>query len=287
MSGEQTETGSGIGEVEAEVGVEVGEALGLDEGPGDDAWLGPDELEAVGPIEAADEAHAEEAPPLDEGPSDDAWLGPDELEAVGPIEAADEAHAEEAPPLDEGPADDELESPGEEDLGARLVLLENGETITQDALEQMLKDEWADEYYASVPEAELQEVKTGPGEYGYDRTYDRVMMAFGNSEPTDQARDKARMAGHPLSQVEGEAPVHRGHIFDHKSGGGTDINLVRQDGKLNTSGAWRSLERYSAENPGTFRAIRMQYTGDSQKPDSYDVYIVREGALEKHHFKNG
>jgi hypothetical protein len=49
------------------------------------------------------------------------------------------------------------------------------------------------------------------------------------------------MRGFPLPP--NTPAVIRGHLVAHSIGGGTDINLIPQDARLNLSGGWRSLER--------------------------------------------
>jgi DNA/RNA non-specific endonuclease len=83
--------------------------------------------------------------------------------------------------------------------------------------------------------------------YLFDLGYERLIAAWGVSAGRNaEARDKARMQGHPLSA----GPLyHRGHAIPHTLGGGTDINLVPQLAKVNV-GRFRVLEKKAVATPG-------------------------------------
>jgi hypothetical protein len=83
--------------------------------------------------------------------------------------------------------------------------------------------------------------------YLFDLQHERLIAAWGMSNGRHAgARDKSRMQGHPLSAG---ALYHRGHAIPHTLGGGTDINLVPQLGRINV-GAFRALERKAVATPG-------------------------------------
>lgn len=154
-------------------------------------------------------------------------------------------------------------------------------------LGEALADRWIADYHAATPgETDICEIEIGELTYIYDHVHERVIGAHGTSVETDAPRDAARMAGHPSYNREGVAPTDRGHIISHKAGGGTDINLLAQDHRLNISGEWRSLERYAANNPGTFMAVQMHYGDDSQRPSGFTYGIERDGGFESHEFSN-
>jgi hypothetical protein len=155
-------------------------------------------------------------------------------------------------------------------------------------LAESLTDTWIADYRAATPgETDICEIQIGELTYVYDHVNERVIGAHGHSVETHEPRDASRMAGHPSYNHEGVPATDRGHIISHKAGGGTDINLLAQDHKLNIGGEWRSLERYAANNPGTFMAVQMHYDGASQRPSAFTFGLERDGAFESHDFHNG
>lgn len=117
---------------------------------------------------------------------------------------------------------------------------------------------WVKDYLTSKSKRNLKLVETSDGNFSYlfDITNQRLIAAWGFSRGKSQAvRDKVRMAGHPLSAG---TLYHRGHAIAHSLGGGTDINLGPQLGKIN-SGIFRKLEKLAVENPGSFYFTYWQY----------------------------
>ena len=83
--------------------------------------------------------------------------------------------------------------------------------------------------------------------YLFDLGHQRLIAAWGLSAGRHAgARDKSRMQGHPLSAGK---LYHRGHAIPHTLGGGTDINLVPQLGRINV-GPFRALEKKAVATPG-------------------------------------
>jgi hypothetical protein len=110
------------------------------------------------------------------------------------------------------------------------------------------------------------------------QTDDRVVAVWGlsKSEPAG-TRDTSRMAGFLGGVWSSTYPGRdRGHFFAHTMGGGTDINLFPQLASVNRGGEWRRMERYAAENPGTFCFIRPIYTGSGWTPSEleYGIYTL-------------
>lgn len=82
----------------------------------------------------------------------------------------------------------------------------------------------------------------------FDVAGERLLAAWGISRGRHAgARDRARMAGHPLSAG---ALYHRGHAIPHTLGGPLDINLVPQRGAVNI-GPFRALEKRAVATPGS------------------------------------
>ena len=137
---------------------------------------------------------------------------------------------------------------------------------------------WCDDYYSHHRSAELLQVDVAEPatsfHYLFDITLERNIVAFGVPAFSQHKRDSSRMAGHPLSAG---ANFHRGHLMAHSIGGGTDINLVPQLGKLNI-GEFRVLERkvrdLAKQNLQCFYFVRTIYDGDSQTPRLFEQCIV-------------
>jgi hypothetical protein len=96
---------------------------------------------------------------------------------------------------------------------------------------------------------------------------DRLVVAFGVSQPAGEKRGASRIRGFPGSNARGD----RGHFAAHASGGGTDINLFHQAARLNRGWSaegkvYRELERYCAQHAGTFFFSRPIYTDATARP---------------------
>jgi hypothetical protein len=111
--------------------------------------------------------------------------------------------------------------------------------------------------------------------YLFDVAAERLIAAWGVSRGRDAAaRDRSRMAGHPLSA----GPLyHRGHAIPHTLGGPTDINLVPQRGSVNV-GAFRELERRAVATPGALYFTYWIYRNvQSQTPTDVDQGLIVPG----------
>ena len=100
----------------------------------------------------------------------------------------------------------------------------------------------------------------------FDINSGRLIGVYGLSQGKHTgARDSSRMAGHPQSAG---ADYHRGHAVAHTLGGGTDINLFSQRGRLNI-GEFRRLERAAVADRNSLYFVRLTYLkGNSgQLPD--------------------
>lgn len=112
-----------------------------------------------------------------------------------------------------------------------------------------LVDVWLDDYARTTPVSEIVEVSPDAFSYLFDITAQRLIAAWGISTGrAGHTRDASRMAGHPQSAG---SLYHRGHTIPHTLGGGTDINLVSQLGRINI-GPFRPLERQAVATPGSF-----------------------------------
>ena len=138
---------------------------------------------------------------------------------------------------------------------------------------------WCDEYYFSNPRADLVVVDLSDAgttfSYLFDVQSERTIAAFGVPMYSKHRRDAARMAGYPLSAG---SEFHRGHLMAHSIGGGTDINLVPQLGKLNI-GQFRVLEKLvrklAEENVRSLYFVRPIYLSSSQTPTYIEQAVIR------------
>lgn len=157
-----------------------------------------------------------------------------------------------------------------------VVQMPRGPANWQPVVER-LKATWAEEYRRGYAQARIVETDLDGFGYLFDTAAQRIVAAWGVSGgPHHAARDKSRMAGHPLSQ----GPLyHRGHAIAHSLGGGTDINLVPQLGRLNI-GPFRALERLAADNPGSLYFTYWLYdgtAGDGQTPSAVEQGLLTAG----------
>jgi hypothetical protein len=111
--------------------------------------------------------------------------------------------------------------------------------------------------------------------YLFDIAHSRLIAAWGISRGRHAgARDKSRMAGHPLGAGPG---FHRGHAIAHTLGGHTDINLVPQRGSVNI-GPFRALERLAVATPGALYFTYWRYSRSAgQQPIGVDQGLLCPG----------
>lgn len=125
-----------------------------------------------------------------------------------------------------------------------------------------LVDVWIDDYCRTTKNTEIIETSTAEFTveffYLFDVATERLIAAWGISRGRNsEARDKTRMAGHPLCAG---GLHHRGHAIPHSAHGGTDINLVDQLGKINV-GPFRPLERKAVATEGSLYFTYWTYVG--------------------------
>ncbi|MCC2687608.1 MAG: hypothetical protein K0S21_411 [Rhizobiaceae bacterium] len=155
-------------------------------------------------------------------------------------------------------------------------LLSSSTSIEEQAVTYLV-GEWLADYDRITPDNEIVETTTQGFSYLFDTSTGRLLAAWGFSRGRHAgARDKSRMAGHPLSAG---ALYHRGHAIPHTLGGPTDINLVPQLGSVNI-GPFRSLERQAVATPGALYFTYWRY-GDrtSQTPIGVDQGLIVRGQM--------
>lgn len=149
-------------------------------------------------------------------------------------------------------------------------------------------DGWCDDYNAGHPDAELLEINLVTAVYWFDRTHERVVIAYGISTKPDNPRDVNRIRRFPdvsigVRKVMGDQafPVDRGHFLSHAAGGELDINLFPQRRELNRGWSeqgklYRRMEQSAADDPGTFHFHRAHYNDDTWIPSTLEYGVLRE-----------
>ena len=163
------------------------------------------------------------------------------------------------------------------DAYEKLVAHYRGKDVVRD-ISMDLVPLWCDDYHFMNPKAELVQVDVDSSgtsfTYLFDIDLQRNIVAFGMPTFSKHRRDASRMAGHPLSDG---SKFHRGHLMAHSIGGGTDINLVPQLGKLNI-GKFRVLERkarkLAEKNARCLYFVRSIYSSTSQTPSMFEQCII-------------
>lgn len=140
-----------------------------------------------------------------------------------------------------------------------------------------LVDLWLDDYAVDASSSDIVETRAQGFSYLFDIQAERLIAAWGESKGRHGGpRDARRMAGHPLSEG---SQYHRGHVIPHTLGGGTDINLVPQLGRINI-GPFRPLEKKAVATPGSFYFTYWSYrnaTGHGQTPTAVDQGLLIAG----------
>jgi hypothetical protein len=134
---------------------------------------------------------------------------------------------------------------------------------------------WLDDYCRTTDSDDIVETKSDGFSYLFDVQHGRLIAAWGMSHGKHEgARDKSRMAGHPLSAGE---HYHRGHAIPHTLGGPTDINLVPQRGSVNV-GPFRRLEKEAVATEGALYFTYWVY-GRACDPHDQTPTAVEQGLL--------
>lgn len=135
-------------------------------------------------------------------------------------------------------------------------------------------------------DAEIVEVTLGLAVYLFDLTLERVVVAYGLSQPPAKGRDTSRMRGFPdvgrsfAARLGAAAPAaDKGHFLAHAAGGELDMNLFPQRRDLNRGWSkegklYRRLERRIAGWPGTFHFHRPLYGDESWLPWRLELGVL-------------
>jgi hypothetical protein len=159
-------------------------------------------------------------------------------------------------------------------------------------------DDWCADYRGAGDSAEIVEIKLGSFVFLFDLVDERVVIAYGMSNPEKRRRDASRMKGFPnvnagVRAVLGDQafPADKGHFLNHASGGQLDMNLFPQKRDLNRGWSeegkrYRRMERYVAEHEGAFFYHRPIYVDDTWIPGELDYGVLmddRQWWVDKFH----
>jgi hypothetical protein len=149
----------------------------------------------------------------------------------------------------------------------------------------------ADRYAAEHEASALYEFEQSGATYLFDLAScadlpqeDRTVAAWALTPPAVTKRDSSYQRGFPLAPHAAEAPVDRGHVIAHLSGGEFGPNIFRQDRALNRGWSeegkrYRALEREAAATPGTLYVAHLIYTDDSAHPSELETGVLRGSIL--------
>ena len=120
---------------------------------------------------------------------------------------------------------------------------------------------------------------------------DRTVAAWGTTPAVIARRDVGYQRGYPLAPWADGAPVDRGHVIPHLSGGEFGPNIFRQDRALNRGWSaegkrYRALEREAAATPGAFYLAHLLYNDDTAHPSQVETGVLRGDALHVERFDN-
>jgi len=156
----------------------------------------------------------------------------------------------------------------------------------------------ADRYAAEHRDCALHQFEQSGASYLFDLASaadlpqaDRTIAAWALTPPVVDQRDTAYQRGFPMDSGADDAPVDRGHLIPHLSGGEFGPNIFRQDRTLNRGWSkqgrkYRALEREAAASPGTLYFGHLMYADDSAYPSEIEIGLLRGATLHVERFDN-
>jgi len=156
--------------------------------------------------------------------------------------------------------------------------------------------DWCGEYENKFGGAGLSEIKVDTAVFVFDETLGRVVLAYAVSVQQLMKRDSGRMAGFLRGKKDEKTfrqsvketlkddtfIADKGHFLGHASGGILDINLFPQRKELNEGHSaegkqFRTMEKYVADNLGTFFYHRPIYDDESWIPQKLQYGVLKGG----------
>jgi hypothetical protein len=157
---------------------------------------------------------------------------------------------------------------------------------------------FADRYWSEHGDCALHEFEQSGATYLFDYASalglpqeDRTVAAWTLTPTVISKRDTTYQRGFPMAPGAAHAPVDRGHLIPHLSGGEFGPNIFRQDRALNRGWSeqgkrYRALEREAAASPGTLYFAHLIYTDDTAYPSQIETGILRGAELHVERFDN-
>ena len=149
-------------------------------------------------------------------------------------------------------------------------------------------DEWCDEYRSQFGDCRVLEINLTTAVFIFDRTHERVVVAYGVATAPPRARDRTRMRQFPdvnigvgVAMGDEAFAADRGHFLSHAAGGDLDINLFPQRRELNRGWSpegrrFREMEKYTATHLGTFHYHRAEYDDLTWIPATLEYGVLRK-----------
>lgn len=173
-----------------------------------------------------------------------------------------------------------------------------GEPPVPTRLGEALLDALAAYYGSAHPDCSIVQFAQSGATYLFDLASavdavreDRTVAAWTITPASVGRRDTAYQRGFPMRPGADGAPVDRGHLIPHLSGGEFGPNIFRQHRALNRGWSaegkrYRTLEREAATMPGTFYFGHLLYADDTAYPVEIEIGLLRGDTLHVERFRN-
>src|SRR5216683_4147213 len=183
-------------------------------------------------------------------------------------------------------------------LEYRLLMSSFNPPLDARLVGRALLEALADRYEAQHAHCALQVFEQSGATYLFDLASsaglpqeDRTVAAWALTPPSVDERDTSYQRGFPMSPAEDDAPVDRGHLIPHLSGGEFGPNIFRQDRALNRGWSeqgkrFRAFEREAATTPGTFYFGHLLYEDGTAYPTEIETGLLRGETLHVDRFRN-
>ncbi len=183
-------------------------------------------------------------------------------------------------------------------LEYRLLMSSFNPPLDARLVGRALLEALADRYEAQHAHCALQVFEQSGATYLFDLASsaglpqeDRTVAAWALTPPSVDERDTSYQRGFPMSPAEDDAPVDRGHLIPHLSGGEFGPNIFRQDRALNRGWSeqgkrYRALEREAASIPGTLFFGHLLYADETAYPSEIEIGLLSSAMLRVERFVN-
>ena len=138
--------------------------------------------------------------------------------------------------------------------------------LIYDELPSLLSKPWVASYKEDQSQAEIVWIPQQSFEYLFDLKVERVLGVYGVMTGRHSGKRDSYRAQYPFWMRSDRAGYDVGHLVQHSSRGGNDINLFLQLSGVNR-GAFRSLEREAVDKDGSFYFVRLVYAAGANSTD--------------------